>query len=186
MMCLKTLVFGGRVLVLASLVMVLTGCGGEQSPQAAGPSGSTGEQAVKASWKLDSPPADVKDVKTVKDEAKEGDTVVMRGVVGGRVEPITPSHGLFIVVDPALPSCADKEDDHCPTPWDYCCEPSDSLTANAATVQLRDADGQAIALQDGDISPLDIVIVHGKVGPRPNEQTLMVLADEIYVEPDKR
>jgi hypothetical protein len=85
-------------------------------------------------------------------------------------------------MDLAIPSCADNPDDSCPVPWDYCCETPETITANAATVQIVDADGQPIS---GDptahgLAPLDEIMVVGTVGPRPNESVLTIRATGIY------
>lgn len=163
-------------MTLACLAAVLTlGCGESNTPSA--------DSTTPTGWKLDTAPDAAAKIADAKASAKEGDTIALHGRIGGRMEPITLASGLFVMVDPAVPACSDIPDDRCPTPWDYCCEPPESLAANSATVQLRDAEGRPIVLADGDLSPLDKVIVVGTVAPRPNAQTLIVHATGVYVTP---
>lgn len=130
-----------------------------------------------AAWLLAETPADARTVAEIKPTATEGDPVVMRARIGGRRDPMTPGTPVFVVVDPGLPSCADIPGDNCPTPWDYCCEPRESLNANTATVQLVDTDADPIA---AGLQPLDEIIIVGTVGPRPSEQVLTIRATGVH------
>lgn len=160
------------VLVLG---LMLIGCD-KGEPAASAPS------AAPATWLVSSAPGDAVDVKAAKAQVKEGDIVTVRGKIGGRMEPITGESGLFVMMDPAVPSCADLHADACKTPWDYCCEAPESITANAATVQVIGDDGEPAAL-GGRLSPLDEVIVTGEVQSRDNDKTLIIRATEVYVAP---
>lgn len=178
----------------AGLAMVFAGCDGSSSPDAAGtgastpPEGSTdtgttgGGGAETPGWLLTSAPENAVDVGEAKQSATDGDEVALRGRIGGRADPMSKDSAMFVMMDTGVPSCAEIEGDACPTPWDYCCEPSESITANNATVQLVGADGAplAIDLRQHGLEPLDEVIVVGRVAPRPNEQTLVVQATGLY------
>lgn len=161
--------------------LMLTGCGETETsaPQTA-PSSSHNDGA---NWQLADAPADAIDVALAKGIAAQGDKVTIRGKIGGRMEPISLESGVFVLMDPAIPSCADMENDGCSTPWDYCCESPETIMTNAATVQLRNASGDPLRLEDGDLSPLDTVIVVGEVGPRANEQVMVILATGVYKVP---
>ena len=93
---------------------------------------------------------------------------------------MTAGSPVFTVVDLEIPHCGQIPGDTCGTPWDYCCEPRDSLTANAATVQLVDSDGEPIAGGAGPLRPLDEIVVIGSVGPRPDDQVLTIRATGVY------
>ncbi|MCA9312472.1 MAG: hypothetical protein KDA21_14760, partial [Phycisphaerales bacterium] len=72
------------------------------------------------------------------------------------------------------------------TPWDYCCEPSDSLVANSATIQLVGENGQTLEVDPvaAGLNPLDEVVVVGTVGPRPSPTVLTVKATGVHrIEP---
>jgi hypothetical protein len=72
--------------------------------------------------------------------------------------------------------------DHCPTPWDYCCETPASKLANSATIQLVDGAGQplSIDLESFGLKPLEEVIVVGTVGLRPSGDVLMIHATGLH------
>ncbi len=164
--------------LLCAAALLTTGCEKKATEQTSDSSG-----AATASWLLASAPADAMPVGEIKQTAAEGDAVVMRGRLGGLREPISEGSPVFIVVDPAIPSCAEMgEEDHCPTPWDYCCEPRDSLTANSATVQLVGADGVLLETDvAASLEPLDEIIVVGTVGPRPSPNVLTIKATAVHV-----
>jgi len=136
------------------------------------------------SWLLTSAPADAAPVAAAKSSAEQGQQVVIRGRIGGRMDPITPESSAFTIVDLEIPYCGqvDPEDDHCQTPWDYCCEAPSSLQASTATVQIVDAEGlpaQTDPVAAG-LGPLDEVIVVGTVGPRPTPEVLMIRATGVH------
>jgi hypothetical protein len=160
------------------LIFSLAGCGNGETPAgaASGPDGPG-----TASWLLADLPAGAVPVARAKHVASEGDRVVVRGRIGGRAEPLSHDAAVFVVMDPALPSCRDRGGP-CRKPWDYCCETPETITANSATVQLVD-DARvtmAIDLRTHGFAPLDEVVVVGTVGPRPNEAVLVINAEKIH------
>ncbi|MFG0283558.1 MAG: hypothetical protein ACF8R7_03980 [Phycisphaerales bacterium JB039] len=163
----------------AACLLMLGGCGESGSPTLTAADTASGDSPA---WLLTSAPEGATGVAALKTSAAEGDAVVLHGRIGGRKDPMSADSATFIVMDPAIPSCADEEGDQCKTPWDYCCETPESITANNATVQLVGADGAplAINLTRHGLSPLDEVIVVGTVAARPNPQTLVVKATGLY------
>ncbi len=153
----------------------IAGCG-ESKPT------STGTQAPSTppTWLLTAQPADALSVSDAKEQAAEGETIVVRGRIGGRKAPISADGPVFIIVDLSLPHCGENPDDKCPTPWDYCCEPKSELAAQSATVQIVDAAGNSVAPIGGSLKPLDEVIVVGAVGARPTEGVLTIRATGVY------
>jgi hypothetical protein len=91
---------------------------------------------------------------------------------------------MMVVIDPAIPSCADNEGDTCKTPWDYCCETPDDLVRGKATVQFVGADGKPLALslkgQNG-LDPLVTVTVVGTVAERDDSGMFVVNATGVHV-----
>jgi hypothetical protein len=137
--------------------------------------------ATGSNWLLAQAPADAVGVAAAKASAAEGDEVVVRGRIGGRKDPMSADSPVFIIMDPAIPSCADNAGDGCPTPWDYCCETPESLAANTATVQLVDETGTPLVVDaTASLEPLDEVIVTGTVGPRPEETVLTIRATGVH------
>lgn len=175
-----------RTLFAAAVALAaLAGCEKSTTETGGTPSGATsGGSAGDTSpaWLLASAPADPVDVGAAKATASEGDQIAIRGRIGGRSDPMSAESAVFVVMDPAIPSCADNPGDSCATPWDYCCEPQEVITANNATVQLIGEDGAplAIDLRKHGIEPLDEVIAVGTVAARPSEQTLIIKATGLY------
>ena len=144
---------------------------------------SSEPQTSTPDWLLTQAPSNSVDVAAAKRSVTEGQTIVIRGRIGGSANPITLESGVLLLMDPAIPPCSDNPSDACVIPWDYCCETPDTKIANTATIQLRDASGTPIALTPTDLAPLDTLIIIGTVGPRPNKETLMIYATNIYKEP---
>lgn len=62
-------------------------------------------------------------------------------VVTGRAMDFVDNRSAFRMIDASLKSCADMGgNDHCETPWDYCCEDPASRAAATITVELREGD----------------------------------------------
>jgi hypothetical protein len=162
--------------------MALCGCGesgGESSGGATTGSGTANPPA----WRLASMPESATDVGAAKQSAQEGDEVVIRGMIGGSREPIGKEAAYFTIVDTSIVSCADMGEGHCKTPWDYCCEPSESLKANQATVKLVDSSGtiMAVDLAKFDVKPGAEVVVVGRVAPRVSEGVLTIEATGLHL-----
>lgn len=167
-----------RVLIglLALVGLVVTGCGGNDAEeQAAAPE-------AEPTYLLTAEPADGVSVSAAKATAQEGDEVVVRARIGGRMAPISEESGVFTVMDLEIPHCGQNKGDACPTPWDYCCETPETIKAHSATVQLIGADGTPIdhSPADDGLAPLDEVVLVGTVGPRPTEDVLTVRATGVY------
>jgi hypothetical protein len=163
-----------KIAPLALASLTLAAC--DRQPTA------TSVAPAPASWRLTEAPADARTVAEVKPTAQEGDAVTVRGRIGGRAKPLNADAPVFVMMDPAIPSCADEPGDNCPTPWDYCCEPRASIAANSATVQLVDAEGNPIEadLTAAGFAPLDEVIVVGTVAARPSPEVLTIRATAIH------
>lgn len=147
--------------------------------------GGDNASALPAGLLLDAAPEGAVTVASLKKTAKEGDEVVMRVTVGGRVNPIVGKRAVMTVVDSDLHNQCLSPDDGCETPWDYCCAAQEDLNENLATVQLVDADGRPLEIDLPSVSkvkPLTTLVVKGKVGPRPDENTLIVNADGLFIE----
>ena len=130
-------------------------------------------------------PADAPDLASVKASAKKGDHVVFLARVGGKAQPFVDAASIFIVADPALVSCELMGDeDHCPKPWDYCCEDFQTLRNGLATIQVLDAQGRPFARTAqgaGGLESLKYVVVDGTVNDRNDDGLFIVDADHIWV-----
>lgn len=162
---------------LALTAPMLTGCNETSSTAAENPT-----EPTTPTWVLVSAPEGAQSVTEAKVSAKEGEQIVLRGRIGGRKEPLTEGSPVFTMMDLSIPHCGENSDGACRTPWDYCCETSESKTENSATVQIMDTHGQPIAedpTAEG-LMALDEVIVVGIVAPRPSKDVLTVRATGIF------
>ncbi|MEQ8317980.1 MAG: hypothetical protein RIE77_01150 [Phycisphaerales bacterium] len=168
------------VVSIAGLCLALAACNESSSTEGGG--STTGSAPVSAEWRLASMPADAQGVKAVKDAAAEGDVVTVRGIIGGRVDAMGEDSAFFVMVDPGLENVCVSDDDHCKTPWDYCCAMPEDVQANSATVQLVDAEGNALEfdLSGQGISPMDEVVVVGTVAARPTPDVLTIRATGLH------
>ena len=186
----------GRIGVAGFLAAILAaGCGKSETVVIETESAKGGTEAAPAAAEalpagllLDAAPEGAKSLEEVKKSAREGDSVVLRGRVGGALDPFVKGRAMMTVADAGLVPCSEMEmgEDGCITPWDYCCEAPESLKAKVATIEVDGADGRPLKADlrgAGGIAPLDTVVVVGKVGPRPDPAILVIHATGIYREP---
>lgn len=90
------------------------------------------------------PPAAIVDVSAARQGGalKAGDTVVLRGRIGGSQSPFVEGRAVFTLVGRGIKACSDVPGDRCPRPWDYCCATREEVLANSVTVQVVDEKGQ--------------------------------------------
>jgi hypothetical protein len=60
-------------------------------------------------------------VAEARNAVQDGEQVVLRGWIGGRVDPFVENRALMLLVDESLPLCQES----CKTPWDLCCAPAE-------------------------------------------------------------
>ena len=117
--------------------------------------------------------------------AQEGQEVVVRGVVAGSAEPLAENRAILTLLDETVKTCDRNPSDSCQTPWDACCEPQETISANAATVQVVDAEGRPLkaGLKGlGNIAPLSRVVIVGTFHPSADGQSAVINATGIHVE----
>lgn len=117
--------------------------------------------------------------------AKQGDEVTVVGRIGGSRNPFVADSAVFTIVDPALKPCNAKDDDHCRTPWDYCCEDRDAIKRSMATIEIAGDDGTPLALPLRGLQgldPLAMVSVTGIVTERNDQGVMVVRAKRIAVQ----
>lgn len=171
---------------------VLAGCAGKTKTEAQGEvktgAQAPGSPAPAASTKLpdglfvDKAPDGAVDVSKAVSAAKEGETVVVRGRIGGKREPFVEGRAIFTMGDMVLTPCNERPGDECKWPWDFCCEDG---KGKVASVQIADADGMVLKRNiEGEhaVLPLSTVVVEGKVAPGSDGTNLVINATHIFVE----
>lgn len=134
---------------------------------------------------VEAAPPDARGVGELKADAQASGSITITGKVGGRVNPFVEGAAIFVLTDGALKSCTDLHPGACETPWDYCCEPKDSLMANTATIQVVDKDGKPLrtSLEGAHgLIGLATVTVVGTIAEK-GDDLLIVNAEHIHVTP---
>ena len=173
----------------ACLGLALTACEQEQAATEtpAATSAKTTLSALPAGLFVSTPPAGARGVGEVKADATATGEVVIHGRLGGRKEAFVNGVAVFLLADASMKSCNELHADSCPTPWDYCCEPRESLSAKTATIQVVGPDGKPVRTslegQHG-LTPLTEVTVAGTVALRDDAGTLVINANRIHVKAD--
>jgi hypothetical protein len=170
-----------NVLFASLTLAVLVGCASEEQTENAENTGP--DPAYLAA----SEPAGAIGVGEARTSVKDEENVVLVGRIGGSSKPFVEGLAAFTIVDPKVPHCPD--DEGCPTPWDYCCVPPEEKSKVMATIQVSDDQGKPLktSLTTGDrLKANQIVTLEGKVGPRVDDQVLVIHVTSIHVEDAKR
>lgn len=175
------------IATLAIVSLTLIACGGEDAPAKDDNANASLTASLPASLFMTDAPEGVQPIASLKTSAKEGDEVVVRVVVGGSDDPIVKGRASAAIIDAAIENPCNSDDDHCKTPWDYCCTPQEEITKNRATLQVTDQAGAVLKTELAPrIQPMSILIVKGIVGPRPDDQVLTINAQSIYIETEAK
>jgi hypothetical protein len=137
--------------------------------------------ALPAGMIVSTAPENAKGVVELKGSAKDGDEVVMRGIVGGSEDPVAANQAIVTLVDTGVTTCDKMEGDTCKTPWDACCEKD--LPAKTATVQVVGPDGKPLkgSLAAAGVKPLKQLVVAGKARVPADGKALVIEATKIHV-----
>jgi len=163
-----------RAFVLFSVVIVasqnMTGCG--SSPPAS-------NQAVDVKYLLADEPADAIEILDAKDQAKDGEAVVVVGRLGGGVKPWIDGRAAFLLVDTRiLPTCQDGEkcDENCPG----CAE---AILSASTMVKFLGSDGKVLPVDARDllgVKEQQTIVVRG-VANRDKAGNVSITAEKIFV-----
>jgi len=105
-------------------------------------------------------------------------------VVRGEVQDFVGGLASFKLADHALTNCSEMEgEDHCKTPWDFCCEDPAALARGLATVEFREG-GQPLARAVRGFHGIDHLtdVVVAGVLHVDAQGNLLVVADSISAE----
>lgn len=124
-------------------------------------------------------PANAISVSAARQNARPGQIITLQGKIGGTVKPIATGRAIFLMTDSALPGCTCG----CPTPWDSCCVPRQTVMANMVTIQVPDGNGRPLKanlLGVNGLKPAAEVVVRGTVS-KQSPSLLVLDAKNIYV-----
>lgn len=162
--------------LLLTLPLLVTACGGEvAAPDAEEPAGAT----LPESYYAPDAPADAVDVTTLR-SLESGAQVAVRG----EVKDFVDGYAAFSLADHALTNCAEMgDDDHCATPWDFCCEDPAALKRGVASVEFRDGGQPVAGSVQGfhGVDHLTDVVVTGEL-QIDDAGNLLVIASALHVE----
>ncbi|MEX0325814.1 MAG: hypothetical protein AB3N33_06980 [Puniceicoccaceae bacterium] len=167
-----------------AMLLLLSGCG---------PKGESVESAVvevapaspAGSFLLADIPPDAKDLLEGLASAAPEEPILVKGRVGGTLEPLSSEFAGFVLSDEVIVFCDEMgKDGHCPTPWDACCEDPEKISASRAFVQFVNTEGfplqvnlkEAIGLQENDA-----VIVKGYLSPDSTPDNRIIIAQGIAI-----
>ena len=112
-----------------------------------------------------------------------GAKVTVQARVGGRLNPFITDMAAMIVADTTqITACDAMADDHCATPWDFCCEPDELVAQNTALVQVVGDNGAPVSeMLSGlyDIRPGSFVTIQGTL--QQSEPSTIITAHAIHV-----
>ena len=168
------------MIVLAALFAPQAGCSKSSTSDSDQPAGEVVLDGSK--YLLDSEPAGAKEVIAAREEAKDGDPIVVVGRIGGSENPWVAGRAAFWIVDGSLKACSDIPGDTCEKPWDYCCE-THKLANATALVKVLDDQGDIVkagARSLLNVRELSTVIVQG-TAKRDDSGNLTVLASGVFV-----
>ena len=181
-----------QTIACVAIAIAHTACGGGDKKEEAGagkqgaePGGSTGLGVLEA-LVVDEAPEGALGVVAARAAAKPGEPLVLRGKVGGKLEPISGAAAILVLADEeSIKSCDQIHGDDCETPWDYCCEESAKIAASTVTIQVKGEDGKLVrsSLRGlAELKELSHLVVAGTVDQASTADAILVNAEKVYVE----
>jgi hypothetical protein len=178
-------------LAMIAVGMGLAGMGCDRSPKvpAAATAAPESPETELSGLLLTAPPAGATGSSEARLAAKPGDRIVLVGEIGGRkVGTFSDKMAIFLLADAqVIAHCGKKHGDGCPTPWDYCCEPKDKVTAALTVVQVKSpSTGKVLPVSLkgwNGLKELSQVTVVGTVDETSSAESLIVNLAGIYIQP---
>jgi len=173
--------------MIAMTVAALSGCEREENAsQTAGrPTAQKAAAELPDTLFVELAPDGARSIAEVKADTEASGKIVVKGRIGGRKNLFVDGAAIFLLADTSMKSCSDIDKDKCATPWDYCCEPPDSLNAKVATVQIIGDDGRPLRVDvqgRNGLKPLATIVVSGEIVRQSGSGALVINAEHIHVE----
>jgi len=165
-------------------ILISVGCGQPETADNDTGSNKTAMEKVNAAdFVLTAEPAGAKSVSKIRESSSNEDKVIIAGRIGGSSHPWVDGIAAFTIVDESLPACGDGEECNCPTPWDYCCESSETIAANSVTIKFVDENKKARRFDPQEslgLDELQTVVIEGTVD-RDDTGKFTILAQKLFV-----
>lgn len=169
-----------RITPLIAL-MLITGCTESTTEPISSTESPTTTNVDGSKFILSEEPEAACDVLKAREEAKDGEDIVIVGRIGGSSDPWIDGLAAFSIVDRSATPCNEISGDKCPVPWDYCCEPD--LASKTTLVKFTGEDGRPLTAGAKDlfeVKELDTVVIKGKA-KRDDAGNLTILASGMFV-----
>ncbi len=169
--------------VLGTATLFLSACSGPDGEATQSTDTALSEPAASDLF-LETAPESAQPIASLVQTAQPGDSVTVSGQIGGTTEPFGEGYALFMLADESLVFCNEMSDeDHCPTPWDACCEDPDKLRNSRAMIQIVDEAGEVrTGSLKGDtrLRELDSIVLSGTVIRSQEDGGLVINARKLY------
>ena len=165
--------------MLVVAAVAIAGCGRKESK----PVATNDASAAGAKYLTQDEPTGAQPVAEAMKAAEDQAEVTIVGRIGGEKEPWVEDLAAFMIVDPSLKPCNEIPGDTCDTPWDYCCEKSETMQTHSVTVKFADEKGGVVPVDARklfDLKPLQTVVVKGRL-QKDKSGNMSVVAEKMHV-----
>ena len=169
-----------RYTIIALTALALASCQSKDDDSTAAQQPASAELTAIIDAKVD---GDAQDIHVIRQTAKPGDTITIKGRIMGNDNPFVEGRAAFILGDSeVITACSDRASDGCSTPWDTCCDTPEDIKRATATIQIINADGRV--LKEGiegvaGIEKLAKLLVTGTVAEGSTAERLVINATAI-------
>ncbi|MBF0196209.1 MAG: hypothetical protein HQL32_00790 [Planctomycetes bacterium] len=120
---------------------------------------------------------------------KAGATITLTGKIIGNKFPFVEGRASFVMGDPEKITSCDLmgEEDHCPTPWDVCCDDVNHIRNSTLSVQVLDQAGKVLKTglkNQGGLKELSMISIRGVISPLSSDQAMIINAEKIMIHPE--
>ncbi len=166
--------------IMTALTLILASCGDSKETT----STETKKDLLPKTLMTQVAPAEAKNVTVAREMVKANEPITVTGTIGGVKAPFVDSRASFIIADHTTMKACGTTCTTCPTPWDFCCEPPETLQKSIVSVQVVDANGKVIKQGLKSYSGLtenQVVTISGKFSKNSSKNLILINAEKIYI-----
>lgn len=173
------------ILITAAACLSLAACNTKEASQEAATDKAASPQLIAV---IDaSVTGEAQAIHVLRESAKPGDEVTVKGWVMGHVSPFVDGRAAFMLGDPeVITACSEMPDDHCETPWDACCDSKEDKLRGTATIQVVNDKGRVLkeSIEGvGGVENLAKLLITGIVAEGSSVDNLVINATAIDIQP---